>query len=85
MGATPTKDSARASPDFVSPQLAAAMSHPTRVHAMSILRERTASPRQVSTLSCVAASRQTKGWRRTLHSDDPATRCATISRNAMPG
>lgn len=48
MGATPTKDSARASPDFVSPQLAAAMSHPTRVHAMSILRERTASPRQVA-------------------------------------
>jgi DNA-binding transcriptional ArsR family regulator len=34
--------------DFVSPQLAAAMSHPTRVHAMSILLERTASPRQVA-------------------------------------
>jgi DNA-binding transcriptional ArsR family regulator len=34
--------------DFVSPQLAAAMSHPTRVHAMSILLERIASPRQVA-------------------------------------
>jgi DNA-binding transcriptional ArsR family regulator len=34
--------------DFISPQLAAAMSHPTRVHTMSILLERTASPRQVA-------------------------------------
>jgi DNA-binding transcriptional ArsR family regulator len=35
--------------DFVSPQLAAAMSHPTRVHLMSILGERAASPRQLAT------------------------------------
>lgn len=48
MGAIPTKDSAKARPDFVSPQLAAAMSHPTRVHAMSVLLERTASPREVA-------------------------------------
>jgi DNA-binding transcriptional ArsR family regulator len=34
--------------DFVSPQLAAAMSHPTRVHLMSLLGERTASPRQLA-------------------------------------
>lgn len=48
MGAIPTKDPAQANPDFISPQLAAAMSHPTRVLAMSILLERTASPRQVA-------------------------------------
>jgi DNA-binding transcriptional ArsR family regulator len=34
--------------DFVPPQLAAAMSHPTRVRAMTILLERTASPRQIA-------------------------------------
>lgn len=48
LGATPTKKAATAKPDFISPQLAAAMSHPTRVHAMSILLERTASPRQIA-------------------------------------
>jgi DNA-binding transcriptional ArsR family regulator len=46
---SPAKDSsATANPEFLSPQLAAAMSHPTRVHAMSVLRERAASPRQVA-------------------------------------
>ncbi len=34
--------------DFVPPQLAAAMSHPTRVHAMTILVARTASPREIA-------------------------------------
>lgn len=48
MGATPKADPAAPRPDFISPRLAAAMSHPTRVHAMSILLERTASPRQVA-------------------------------------
>jgi DNA-binding transcriptional ArsR family regulator len=48
LGTIPAKDSAAKNPDFVSPQLAAAMSHPTRVHTMSILLERTASPRQVA-------------------------------------
>lgn len=48
MRATTTKGSAVKNPDFVSPQLVAAMSHPTRAHAMSILIERTASPRQVA-------------------------------------
>jgi DNA-binding transcriptional ArsR family regulator len=48
VGATPIKDPANSNPEFLSPQLAAAMSHPTRVHAMSILRERTASPREVA-------------------------------------
>jgi DNA-binding transcriptional ArsR family regulator len=48
VGTTPTKDSATSNPDFISPQLAAAMSHPTRVHTMSVLLERTASPRQVA-------------------------------------
>ena len=48
MGATPTKESGTSNPEFLSPQLAAAMSHPTRVHAMSILRERAASPREVA-------------------------------------
>jgi DNA-binding transcriptional ArsR family regulator len=35
-------------PEFISPQLAAAMSHPTRVRAMCVLSERTASPRQIA-------------------------------------
>jgi len=48
VGATPTKGSATARPDFISPQLAAAMSHPTRVHAMSVLLDRIASPREVA-------------------------------------
>jgi DNA-binding transcriptional ArsR family regulator len=48
VGATPTRDFARLNPDFVSTQLIAAMSHPTRVHVMSILRDRTASPREVA-------------------------------------
>ncbi|HEX4306307.1 MAG TPA: winged helix-turn-helix domain-containing protein [Solirubrobacterales bacterium] len=54
MGTTPTKSSpakvpdTTRTPDFVNPQLAAAMSHPTRVHTMSVLLERTASPRQVA-------------------------------------
>jgi DNA-binding transcriptional ArsR family regulator len=48
VGAAPTKDPATSNPEFLSPQLAAAMSHPTRVHAMRILRERTASPREVA-------------------------------------
>jgi DNA-binding transcriptional ArsR family regulator len=34
--------------DFISPQLAAAMSHPTRVYAMGILTERDASPRELA-------------------------------------
>jgi DNA-binding transcriptional ArsR family regulator len=34
--------------DFIPPQLAAAMSHPTRVRAMTILLERTASPREIA-------------------------------------
>jgi DNA-binding transcriptional ArsR family regulator len=34
--------------DFISPQLAAAMSHPTRVHAMGVLTERDASPRELA-------------------------------------
>jgi DNA-binding transcriptional ArsR family regulator len=35
-------------PEFISPQLAAAMSHPTRVRAMCVLYERTASPREIA-------------------------------------
>ena len=35
-------------PEFISPRLAAAMSHPTRVRAMCVLAERTASPREIS-------------------------------------
>jgi DNA-binding transcriptional ArsR family regulator len=46
VGATPKVSGA--TPDFVSPQLAAAMSHPTRVHTMAFLTERTASPREVA-------------------------------------
>jgi DNA-binding transcriptional ArsR family regulator len=42
LGATPT------TPDFVNPRLAAAMSHPTRIHTMCVLIERKASPRQVA-------------------------------------
>lgn len=40
----------RATPraELISPQLAAALSHPTRVHAMTILNERTASPREIA-------------------------------------
>jgi DNA-binding transcriptional ArsR family regulator len=48
VGATPAKKSTARNPEFLNPQLAAAMSHPTRVNAMSVLRERTASPRQVA-------------------------------------
>lgn len=48
MGTTPAKESEAPSPEFLSPQLAAAMSHPTRVHAMGILLERTASPRHIA-------------------------------------
>lgn len=47
MTATPERQDS-AAPDFVSPQLAAAMAHPTRVHAIGILHERTASPRQIA-------------------------------------
>jgi DNA-binding transcriptional ArsR family regulator len=43
LGATPT------TPDFVNPRLAAAMSHPTRIHTMCLLSERRASPREVAT------------------------------------
>lgn len=43
MGATPT------TPDFVNPRLAAAMSHPTRIHTMAVLVERQASPREIAT------------------------------------
>lgn len=51
MGATPFKaarDFGVPNPEFLSPRLAAAMSHPTRVHAMGILLERTASPRHIA-------------------------------------
>jgi DNA-binding transcriptional ArsR family regulator len=47
LGATPKVPTAGA-PDFVSPQLAAAMSHPTRVRTMAVLTERTASPRELA-------------------------------------
>jgi DNA-binding transcriptional ArsR family regulator len=39
---------ARPRAELISPQLAAAMSHPTRVLAMTILNERTASPREIA-------------------------------------
>jgi DNA-binding transcriptional ArsR family regulator len=39
---------ARPRAELISPQLAAAMSHPTRVQAMTILNERTASPREIA-------------------------------------
>jgi hypothetical protein len=42
LGATPT------TPDFVNPRLAAAMSHPTRIHTMVVLVERRASPREIA-------------------------------------
>jgi DNA-binding transcriptional ArsR family regulator len=45
LGATPTPTS----PDFVNPRLAAAMSHPTRIHTMCVLIERAATPREVAT------------------------------------
>jgi DNA-binding transcriptional ArsR family regulator len=48
VGTAPTKVSTAKSPEFVSPRLAAAMSHPTRVHTMCVLLERTASPREVA-------------------------------------
>jgi DNA-binding transcriptional ArsR family regulator len=48
LGAIPAKETAIPSPEFLSPQLAAAMSHPTRVHAMGILLERVASPRHIA-------------------------------------
>jgi DNA-binding transcriptional ArsR family regulator len=35
-------------PSMVNPQLAAAMSHPTRIHAMTLLLERAASPREIA-------------------------------------
>jgi DNA-binding transcriptional ArsR family regulator len=41
-------DSAAPTVDFVSPQLAAALSHPTRVGIMSVLVERPASPRRLA-------------------------------------
>jgi DNA-binding transcriptional ArsR family regulator len=37
-----------ATPDFVNPRLAAAMSHPTRIHTMCVLVERGASPREIA-------------------------------------
>jgi DNA-binding transcriptional ArsR family regulator len=48
LGTTPTKNATARTPDFINPQLTAAMSHPTRIHTMSVLLERTASPRQVA-------------------------------------
>ena len=48
MGAHRRQSRADTELDFVSPQLAAAMSHPTRVHAMCLLIERTASPREIA-------------------------------------
>jgi DNA-binding transcriptional ArsR family regulator len=47
-GSSAKDDRAVARPDFLSPQLAAAMSHPTRVRVMSVLTERSASPRQLA-------------------------------------
>jgi DNA-binding transcriptional ArsR family regulator len=41
-------DRAASHPDLVGPQLAAAMSHPTRVRVMSVLTERAASPREIA-------------------------------------
>lgn len=35
-------------PHLVSPRIAAAMSHPTRMYAMKVLFERTASPREIA-------------------------------------
>ncbi len=47
-GRSTNADRVASRPDFVSPQLAAAMSHPTRVRVMSILTDRVASPRQMA-------------------------------------
>lgn len=47
-GRSTNVDRVASRPDFVSPQLAAAMSHPTRVRVMSILTGRVASPRQMA-------------------------------------
>ncbi len=51
-GATPASAPSTANPtpkvDFVSPQLAAALAHPTRVAAMGVLVEGPASPRQLA-------------------------------------
>jgi DNA-binding transcriptional ArsR family regulator len=47
LGATP-KIQITPAPDFISPQIAAAMSHPTRVRTMAVLIERTASPRELA-------------------------------------
>lgn len=46
MGANVDRPTQR--PELISPQLAAAMSHPTRVQAMTILNERISSPRQIA-------------------------------------
>lgn len=43
-----TRPAAAAKVDFVSPQLAAALSHPTRVAVMSVLVEGPASPRRLA-------------------------------------
>jgi DNA-binding transcriptional ArsR family regulator len=48
MQKTAAKAEASRRVDFISPQLAAAMSHPTRVYAMGILTERDASPRELA-------------------------------------
>jgi DNA-binding transcriptional ArsR family regulator len=47
-GSSADNDRAVARLDFVNPQLAAAMSHPTRVRVMSVLTERVASPRELA-------------------------------------
>ncbi len=38
----------RTQPNLVDPRVALMMSHPTRIHAMGVLLERTASPREIS-------------------------------------
>jgi DNA-binding transcriptional ArsR family regulator len=49
VGTTPGRaDLGTRKPDFLSPQLAAAVAHPTRIQAMSILCERIASPRELA-------------------------------------
>jgi DNA-binding transcriptional ArsR family regulator len=47
-GSSTKTERAPPNPEFVGPQLAAAMSHPTRVQVMSILTDRVASPRQMA-------------------------------------
>src|SRR6476661_9778788 len=37
-----------AQPPLVSPQLAAALAHPTRAHALTVLSQRPASPRELA-------------------------------------